>query len=242
VWSVWSNSVDIYVSSTCSLLQVGEHPAIGLSYPATLPLDKVLALIGETLQAQKMRFRRTKFKVIIGSQICPPISFLAPSGLKNREELQLLARAVASQSLGVEAQALQCEWGASSPSMIAALPLWWIQSLNSWARAENADIVSMKPIWSWATQCVAAQIERVDCLWLSEEDGVSVLFSSKGHAKSSPTTTMECMRFDAMVEALAWTSTRGCRVEDTIKMRFAPTASNNTAGMPRVFKSHWSLL
>ena len=242
MWSVWSNKVDIYVSSTCSLLQVEGYTAIALSYPATLPLEKVLALIGETLQAQKMRFRRTKFRVIVGGQICPPISFSAPSGLKNREELQLSARATASQSLGVEAQALQCEWGASSPSMIAALPVWWIQSLNSWARSENADIASIQPIWSWATQCVAAQKEHVDCLWLSEEDSVSVLFSSKGHAKSSPTTTMECMRFDSMEEALAWTLARGCRIEDTIKVRFAPTASNNTAGMPRVFKSHWSLL
>ncbi len=168
MWSVWSKQSEVFIGATSSMLQIANAPVLVLEYPATLPLHRVLDLIGEAIKESKHGIFSLQLNVRLASHICPPIAFSVPQGIKNWSETQLLANAIASQSLNIESQNLKCEWSTSSPSAIAAVPVWWINTLMQWAGNHNIKVVSVKPLWSMASVSLSERDSEIKQLWLKK--------------------------------------------------------------------------
>ncbi len=234
MWSVWSNKADIYIGATFSLLRVSGAPAVVVRYAATLSIGKVLMLISDRAKSQHITLKNTKLRVVIGSQICAPIYFPVPEGLKNWNEAQQLAASVASQNLGIPTQEFQCEFTTSAPSSIAAIPLWWIDALQAWAVAEKTKINSLKPLWVWASKSQRALKPSATCLYIVEESCITVMAASEsliGH----------CVQFNNPYDAQNWLSDQNHSADATVRLHFKNTAQFKDANMPVVFQDHWSV-
>jgi hypothetical protein len=177
VWSVWSKTLELYIGATGSMLKAPGQSALVVPHPATLPLDRVLLLITEALNAnltnnKNVRLKSSKLRVTLGGSICPPLACQVPAGINNARELALIANNTAAQKLGMPVADLACEWDTATPNVLSAMPRWWMQSLEGWAGRQHAKIVSIQPLWAVATACKLARNKAIHGICLYEDDGV----------------------------------------------------------------------
>jgi hypothetical protein len=177
VWSVWSKTLELYISATGSMLKAPGQPALLVPHPATLPLDRVLLLITEAINAnltnnKSVWLKNSKLRVTLGGSICPPLACQVPAGINNAREFALIANNTAAQKLGIPAADLACEWDSATPNVLSAMPRWWIESLQEWAGRQHANVVSIQPLWAVATACKLARHKAIHGLCLYEDDGV----------------------------------------------------------------------
>lgn len=185
-----------------------------VSHPATLPLDRVLlrmtdavnnsvgnSSIGNSSTASKNKppLKNAKLRVTLGGSICPPLPWQVPAGVNNYKELVLLAHSTAAQQLALPATDLACEWSPSTPSVLGAMPLWWIQSLQAWASHHRAKVTSLQPLWAIASHCKLACNPAVQGLCIYEEDGAVSLTSP--HIPIDDTAILK-MKFGQAVQLL----------------------------------------
>ncbi len=256
MWSVWSKTVDLYLSATCSMLRWAHQPVVVVTHPATLPLDRVLSRIKDAAQATAPRspnvLRGTKLRVMLGGSLCPPVNLLVPTGIKNWQELQMLAQANAAQQLGINAQQTACEWDHRATSINAAMPLAWVQGLQDWAQGERAKVVSMQPIWAVATQSLLVRQGTVRALWLQEQDGVSLLACPASIATPSYgadtmhpthhgaflTTPSDAITSDT---ASHWLAAQRISPAETLRLAFSDAAKPAINGVPSRWREHWGV-
>jgi hypothetical protein len=255
VWSVWSKTVDIYLSATGCMFQCGQLPAVVLAHPASLPLDRVLNRLSEAAQANaasggKSMLHRTKLRIVLGGSLCPPIPFTPPAGIKNWQELSLLARSNAAQPLGIPAAQTLCEWDDRQAGLHAALPLAWMQGLRAWVTREKAQITAINPVWAIATQSKLAQASTVRALYLQEKEGITLLANPYSHqaladaaTASHPallgvflTNTAESTTLDA---AQQWLSHYGIAAPEVLKLSFGALAQPALTDAPSAWNNYW---
>jgi hypothetical protein len=197
VWSVWSKTIQLYISATGSMVKAPHRPVLVVPHPATLPLDRVLLRITEALNknvasnsvtndtvakdsssnssaanSTATLLKKAKLQITLGGSICPPIPWQVPSGINNWKELTLLAHNTAAQQLALPATDLVCTWSPATPSVLCAMPQWWMQSLQSWAHQQQAQVASIGPLWALASDCTLARNPAVQGLCVYEDDGV----------------------------------------------------------------------
>jgi hypothetical protein len=255
VWSVWFNTVDLFIGATYSMLKVAQKPAILVPHPASLPLDRVLGRMREAAQASAPKHHQNKLngarlRVMLGSSICPPINFTPPKGIKNWQELQLAAHANAVQSLGRSLQPLQCEYDANVPGVTTSMPLPWIQNLHSWAKTEHAKIVSIKPIWAVATQSKLVRAKAVRALWLQEPEGITLVSCQQPSSTQAQGQLAQqqdqCIFLSNSVSAentdaaLLWVAKNAVSQQSTLKLAFSDAAKPLITGAPPLWRDHWS--
>jgi hypothetical protein len=203
VWSVWSKPVALYISATCSMLKASGQPALVVPHPATLPLDRVLSRIAEAVNDSTSGYsgalKSARLQVTLGGSICPPLACPMPAGIKNWQELQLIANASAAQQLGIAATDLVCEWSPNTPSVLGAMPLWSMQSLQEWASKQQAKVVSVQPLWAAATACKLARQRSVQGLCVYEDDGA--VSSTNPHMPSDDAAILK-IKFSSAVQPL----------------------------------------
>ncbi len=210
MWSVWSKPVELYISTTRSMLIAANQPALVVSHPASLPLDRVLSRITDAVSASGPHgnkdtkgyaglLKRAKLQVSLGGSICPPLVCPIPSGIKSWQELKLIASTSAAQQLGIAADDLICEWSPNAPSLLSAMPQWWMQSLQNWASQQNATVSSVQPLWALATACNLARQRSIHGLCIVEDDGAVSLTSP--HIAIDDTSILK-MRFSTSTQPL----------------------------------------
>ncbi len=192
MWSVWSKTIQLYISATGSMVKAPHQAALVVPHPATLPLDRVLLRITQAMNDNAVNssitndsvsnssaanstaalLKKSRLQVTLGASICPPIPWQVPSGINNWKELTLLAHSTAAQQLALPAADLMCTWSPATPSVLCAMPHWWMQSLQDWARAQQAKVTSIQPLWALASDCKLARNPAVQGLCVYEDDGV----------------------------------------------------------------------
>jgi hypothetical protein len=256
VWSVWSKTVDIYLCATGCVFKCGEQAAVVLAHPASLPLDRVLNRLSDAAQANaasggKSLLHRAKLRIVLGGGLCPPIPFTPPAGVKNWQELSLLALSNAAQPLGTPAAQTVCEWDDRQLGLHAALPLAWMQGLQAWAAREKAQIAAINPMWAIATQCKLAQQPTVRALYLQEKHGVSLLayptpLARPGNAATAPHPALHGVFLANAVDsgtekaAQEWLGNYGIAAPDVLKLSFGALAQPPLPGAPSAWNNYWA--
>jgi hypothetical protein len=221
-----------------------------------LPLDRVLTRISEAAQAHAASgshswLHRAKLRITLGGSLCPPIPFSKPEGIKNWQELQLLAQTHAAQQLGIQVPQTECEWDDQQMGLLAALPLPWMQALQSWAVREKAHIATISPLWSIATQSVLAQASTVRALHLHEKEGVTLLamqsplreVSQKSKVSHPPhqgvfITNAGGSSMDDT--ARQWFNSVGIANPEILKLSFGDSTKPTLKDSPYTWNSYWS--
>lgn len=256
MWSVWSKAVEIYLSATGCMLRCGQQPALVLAHPASLPLDRVLTRISEAAQTHaashgRSCLHRAKLRITLAGSLCPPIPFTTPDGVKNWHELQLLAQTHAAQQLGIQVPQTVCEWDDQQASLLAALPLSWMQALQAWAIREKASITAINPLWTIATQSSLAQAPTVRALYLQEKDGVTLLATP--HLQSGLSVESKSSRHVSHGVFIAnvgdstigdatqqWFNNFGIVNPEILKLSFGESTQTVLKNAPRTWNGHWS--
>jgi hypothetical protein len=258
VWSVWSKTVELYLGATYSMLRCAHQPVVVVTHPATLPVDRVLLRIKEAAQAaasprSQNLLHGANLRVLVGGSLCPPINLLVPTGIKNWQELQVLAQANVARQLGINAQQTACEWDAHATSINAAVPFAWVQGLQDWAQRERAKVVSIQPLWAVATQSRLARQGTMRALWLQEKDGISLVACpssvtarapSAGVHHPTPHSVFLATPTDATTTdtATRWLAEQGIAPPETLKMTFDDVARTAINGTPNLWREHWGVV
>ena len=91
MWSVWSESVNIYVGQGVALVKAGKQETQVLLHTATLPLDRVLAKVEQALPSKPHRKVRRDLRITLSGALCPAMVFSAPPEVSRWSELQQIA-------------------------------------------------------------------------------------------------------------------------------------------------------
>lgn len=176
MWSVWSKTTQLYISASASMVKTAGLPVLVVPHPATLPLDRVLLRITQAVNdnaanGSSAPLKKSKLIITLGASICPPLPWHVPAGINSAQEFALLAHSTAAQQLGLPAADVVCEWSPATPGVLAAVPQWWLQSLQDWASAQHAQVASIQPLWAIASNCQLARNPAVQGLCIYEDDG-----------------------------------------------------------------------
>ena len=176
--SAWFEYTDLYLAQGLALLKVGAHPTQIIELPTTLPWDKALVRVRETLEHVKASAPAPKrLRVMLSGGLCPPFPIQAPQEARSWEDLQQLLPLSASAVLSVQADRLECRQEFSGQPLGMASSASLIQALETWAEESKLKIQGIQPSWSVASQSRLARAKQVEALQISEHDGTTLLVS-----------------------------------------------------------------
>lgn len=175
MWSVWADSVDVYLCRGTVWCHVPRVGAMSMRLPATLPLAGQLQRVSELLASHFKK--RVVFRVAMGARLCPPVCYEVPQGLRWNEQ-QWLAQKAAAQVWGLnpaEVDQLVCHPSVSTVGLAAALPKTTLEVLHQWARSTHqAKVTSIAPLWSSLSSHSGLSRNAGNALELVEPDGTRV--------------------------------------------------------------------
>lgn len=248
MWSVWSDTVDVYLGQGLAMLKAPKAETVVLQLPPTLPLERVLARLADSLppvdatdkKTKTSAARRRKLRVSLSAALCPAVAYAAPPEVKRWEERQHIATATAAQALGLGPEQLRCEIALLRPGLAAALPAALLSEIEQWASRHQLQLVSVRPLWARATQCAAARKPQIQGLLLQEPDAWTLLADS---AQGAPQATTWAVSSDpgAMQAALRRGLVSAQLDEDKLlKLCFTPQRHTRMPGGPAQWAPHWS--
>ena len=175
----WRNNADLYIGQDVTALQAPGGKLAVAPHAAGQPLHDVLAPVQARL-GQGARLR-----IAVSGYYCPAVPFTPPEGLRNWAETRAVMAAQASAALHIEPALLRVEFDANQQLAMAVLPAPWLAELNAWAASAKIKIVSLRPLWSMASECSLARRADSSVLVLAENDSVTTLLQDgKGQVKT----------------------------------------------------------
>ncbi|MBX3660715.1 MAG: hypothetical protein KF740_19950 [Ramlibacter sp.] len=183
LWEL-NNSIDLYLGISASVVRRIDGELVFRQHAPTMPVDLRLADIGQLLADSRLAparahsFWRRRLRVWLGSGFCPLIQFALPEGVSNHHEIFTLARAAAAAQLQMPIEQVLCQTDRRHVGAAGAMPLRLWHQLNSWEGPMNGKLISIRPLWSAATQCSWAREEAVRSMQLEEPDGVTIVRTS----------------------------------------------------------------
>lgn len=174
MWSVWAETVDLYLCRGMAwVASVGNAPQV-FKTPATVPLATLLARTAQGPMALgSTGARRRRFRVYLGSSLCPPIRFDIPEGAVWRD-LPWLAQRQAALALDMkpaDAAQLACALSPSATGLAAAMHVSVRETIEAWTDSQGSRCISIEPMWSHVTYLHRAALGSCDGLALREPDG-----------------------------------------------------------------------
>lgn len=154
------------------MLRIGHAPLIVHRYSSGTPLQTALVelneLAGTTLGGRRVR-------VSLSALLAPPIAYSVPSEVKRWDERLAVARAASTDVLGVEADQLACQLSITHPGIATTVQTALIETLREWAKSNRGHVVSLRPLWSIATESRVALKRDVQGIILQEPDATTIV-------------------------------------------------------------------
>ncbi len=235
MWLGLTKVVDIYLGQTLALVNVPGKDIVVSEYPITLPVDKLLDRLTETVP------RRSRVRVALSCGHCPAVELSLPIGLKTWHEREALAKAWTAGQLQLEPSALACELDERHPAVAAALPASTLEAIQNWAGRANLQVVSVRPLWSCATEWFGKVKSGKRGLSLREPDGTTLLVETKEFGMRARATSGGDDGQATEVELHNWLVQFSIRTDEVLALGFGRSGQGHIANGPRHWEGHWSL-
>ncbi len=237
MWSAWSDTAEIYLGQSLSMLKPRGKAAVVVHHAATLPLDRVLAKLAD--HGSRHMAPRTRLRISLGGALCPAISFAVPQGLRGWDELAGVARAKTGLHMGGNGGDFVCEMDVAQPGLAAVVPSALQGELNAWATQQGWRVASLQPLWAQASQAPAAGSAGVQGLMLQEPDSTTLLL--EGNEGALHATTLNEAPDSPGLEAAArrWLASHDAAGSRLFRIGFADGQRDLDTDMPRVWAPHW---
>lgn len=257
MWSVWSETVDVYLGQGVAMVKVGSGKAHVLQTAATMPRQRVLAQLAQAMPASRPASHKQKHRnvrITLSGALCPATAFSAPPTVTRWQELRQIATACAAATLCTGADSIVCETNRllpAQPGVAATVNAALMAELHAWAGAHRLRITSLRPLWAVATRSAMVQQPACGGLLLQEPDSMTVLAS--GAAGASPTTgqpvaaTLVGGADPSAASAALWSTTTrrwlvglGLAEDALLKVGFSTQAGALLPHGPKLWAGHWS--
>jgi hypothetical protein len=242
VWSVWSETVDVYLGQGVAMLKAGPRETIVSRSPATLPLERVLARLADSASStgQSLVKKGSRLRISLSGAWCPALAVAIPEGVTRWEERQQIALASAARDMGTDLDQIACEIDATVPGAAAAIALPMRQELERWAEQLGCKLVSVSPLWATATQSKLSRQRSTQSLLVIEPDAATLVAGDgKGGFK---TTTLPGEQQDAaslQAYSRQWLQEHGHEESGLARLGFGLTPQTPMATGPRRWAGHW---
>ena len=240
MWSVWPETIDMYLGQGLAMIQRGPTPAVVLQADPSMPIDQLLA------QARTLLPRRCRLRIFLSGALCPAHAISVPDGVHKSTEALAIAQATAAQSMGISSNQLINKIPYPFAPISAAMLKTVADALQAWSVKERIKIRSIRPLWSVATECKAASSSLVRGLILREPDAITLLAycpSEKWQATSIPTS--ENLSFTEAA-CRRWLIGANLNTAEVYELSFIVSSVTNrsslklTHAFPDCWSTHWS--
>ncbi|EJL85513.1 hypothetical protein PMI15_01758 [Polaromonas sp. CF318] len=240
MWSVWSETVDVYLGQGVAMLKAGIRETVVSLSPATLPLERVLArLVDGAAAAQVVLKKGSRLRVSLSGAWCPALAVTVPEGVTRWEERRQIALASAARDMGTDLEQIACEIDATAPGAAAAIALPLREELERWASQMGCRLVSVAPLWATATQSRLSRQRGTRSLLVIEPDAATLIASDGKNGFK--TTTLPGEQDAASLQAYSqqWLQEHGHEESGLARLCFGLTAHPPMATAPRRWAGHW---
>ena len=240
MWSVWSDTADVYLGQNLSMIKARGKQAVLLPHPATLPLDRVLSKLAEL--AAKDLGKGVRLRISLSGALCPAIGFAVPKGLRSWKELHEIAHANAAACLGSDATSVTCELDPTRPGVTAAMSQPMKDEIDSWARQHGWRMTSLQPLWAQTTRMGAVSSRGILAMLLQEPDSITLVAENAQGTIDAVTLTGLPDSPELQSGARRWLSSHEVTEEKVFRIGFAASQRAVIPTAPRTWAAHWSQL
>jgi hypothetical protein len=240
VWSVWSETVDVYLAQGVAMLKAGAKEAIVSRSPATLPLERVLARLTESASAAQVTLKKgSRLRVSLSGAWCPALGLTIPEGVTRWEERRQITLASAARDMGTDLEQIACEIDALAPGAAAAISLPMRQELERWAVQLGCRLVSVSPLWATATQSKFSRQRTIQSLLVIEPDAATLIAGDGKGGFKTMTLPGESDATSLQAHSQKWLQDHGHEESGFAKLGFSLTSHPLMASAPRRWAGHW---
>lgn len=237
MWSVWSETVDVYLGQGVAMLKAGRKETLLMRNPATLPMERVLAKLAE--MAAKDITKGSRLQVSLSGAWCPALSITIPEDVTRWQERQQIALASAANDMGTDLEQIACEIDALAPGTAAAIPLPMLQELERWAAQLGCRLVSVCPLWAVATQCKISRSSAAKSLLLLEPAAATLLADDGKGGLKATTLPGEMDTTSLQVHSRQWLLSHGHDESKLAKIGFDVKPHPLMTNGPKRWAGHW---
>jgi hypothetical protein len=240
VWSVWSETVDVYLGQGVAMLKAGTKEAIVSRSPATLPLERVLARLAESAAAGQVTVKKgSRLRVSLSGAWCPALGVTIPEDVTRWEERRQIALASAARDMGTDLEQIACEIDALAPGAAAAISLPMQQELERWAVQLGYRLVSVSPLWATATQSKLSRQRAIQSLLVIEPDAATLIAGDGKGGFKTMTLPGEPDATSLRAHSQQWLQDHGHEESGFAKLGFSLNSHPLMASGPRHWAGHW---
>lgn len=242
MWSVWSESVDIYLGQGVAMLNMPHQETQVLQHPATWPLERVLARLAQVLapDGTKGKRQRRNLRITLSGALCPATGFQAPQEVQRWDELRQIAHASAAATWGMGADQIVCGMDAGGRGMAASVGSAWMQVLQRWAAEHHWRIASLRPLWAQATHSPLARQADTLGLLVRELDAVTVMAESAQGEAIASTWVGDPGPASGHASVRRWLVGLGLHEDQLLQLNFGTRAQTAMPLGPKAWATYWS--
>lgn len=254
-WYRWiaAQRVNIHWGARVLLVQWGKDSVQELPCQPTWGREQVLAALGHALLSgqrphatsqsnpQKPSNRPLRLHITLGASLCPVSSQPLPQGIRHWEEVRAWAQAhLARQWPG---QALRCALDPAHPQIAAGVDQGLVDALDAWAQDLGAEIASLRPLWSIATECRLAGLQQIQTLMVQERDALTLIHQSGHQSEVNVQPLLEAQDPEEAVQATVrrWRVAHQLDANAVLHLRFGEKGqTQRLTGGPDRWTHYWS--
>lgn len=240
MWSVWSETVDVYLGQGVAMLKAGAGETIVSRSPATLPLERVLAKLADSATAGNVVLKKgSRLRVSLSGAWCPALAVTIPEGVTRWEERRQIALASAARDMGTDLGQIACEIDAVAPGAAAAIALPMREELERWAMQLGCRLVSVAPLWATATQSKLSRQRGIQGLLVIEPDAATLIAGDGKHGFKTTTLPGEQDAATLYAHSQQWLQGLGLEDSGFARLGFGLTAHPPMPTGPKPWAGHW---
>ncbi len=167
MWSVWRNSIDVYLARGFAAVMGPQNKVQTVSLPTMVPLSHLLDGLTAYLP------RRARLRIALSAAIARPFSIAVPKGLKSSAEVAPLIEAALTKDWGEAAGTFNACLDLGTQGLAGVIAKETLGQLHQWAAGAGCSVASISPVWAMASQLQWVRRRLVKGFVLQEPDGLS---------------------------------------------------------------------
>lgn len=240
MWSVWSETVEVYLGHGVAMLKAGAGETIVSRSPATLPLERVMARLADSAASAQVTLKKgSRLRISLSGAWCPSLDITTPEGVTRWEERRQIALASAARDMGTDLEQIACEIDAIAPGAAAAISLSMRQELAHWAAQSGCRLASVAPLWATATQSKLSRRRATQSLLVIEPDAATLLAGDGKGGFKTTTLPGEMHATDLQAHSQHWLQSHGLEDSGLATLGFGLAPHPPIASAPRRWAGHW---
>lgn len=241
MWSVWSETVDLYVGPSGALVKVGKSDAVEIAHSGDTPADRWLERLFEDIASANLlsATRSNRFRISLSGAYCPAVVYSLPAQVTRWAEICEIASATAAATVGTSPDQLVCEVETSGRGLAGAVSTLVLRQFHDWAKLNRCTIVSIQPLWANAAQSRIATRSVAVGLLVQDPDATTVLVEQIDGRLAAATVIGNAVEAEFQAKIRRLLVSQGGGAGEMVRLGFGVQKRTPLQGGPHRMADHW---